>query len=204
MIDWLTTIMNDFGYAGIILLIAVENIFPPIPSEVILTFGGFMTTTSELTIPGVVISATGGSVLGAVVLYYIGVQLSVKRLEKIIDRWGHILRVTKEDIKKADKWFDKYGPWTVFFCRFIPLIRSLISIPAGMSKMNVLLFLVLTTVGTLIWNIVLVYLGAAVGNSWEEIVGYMDIYSNIVYGLIIIGVIVLIVLYMRKRQSYNN
>ena len=204
MIDWLTTIMNDFGYAGIILLIAVENIFPPIPSEVILTFGGFMTTTSELTIPGVVISATGGSVLGAVVLYYIGVQLSVKRLEKIIDRWGHILRVTKEDIKKADKWFDKYGPWTVFFCRFIPLIRSLISIPAGMSKMNVLLFLVLTTVGTLIWNIVLVYLGAAVGNSWEEIVGYMDIYSNIVYGLIIIGLIVLIVLYIRKRKSYNN
>lgn len=204
MIDWLTTIMNDFGYAGIILLIAIENIFPPIPSEVVLTFGGFMTTTSELTIPGVVISATGGSVLGAVVLYYIGVQLSVKRLEKIIDRWGHILRVTKEDIKKADKWFDKYGPWTVFFCRFIPLIRSLISIPAGMSKMNVLLFLVLTTVGTLIWNIVLVYLGAAVGNSWEEIVGYMDIYSNIVYGLIIIGVIVLIVLYIRKRKSYNN
>lgn len=204
MIDWLTTIMNDFGYAGIILLIAVENIFPPIPSEVILTFGGFMTTTSELTIPGVVISATGGSVLGAVVLYYIGVQLSVKRLEKIIDRWGHILRVTKEDIKKADQWFDKYGPWTVFFCRFIPLIRSLISIPAGMSKMNVLLFLGLTTLGTLIWNIVLVYLGAAVGNSWEEIVGYMDIYSNIVYGLIIIGVIVLIVLYIRKRKSYNN
>ncbi|WP_462419797.1 DedA family protein [Salinicoccus sp. Marseille-QA3877] len=204
MIDWLTTIMNDFGYAGIILLIAIENIFPPIPSEVVLTFGGFMTTTSELTIPGVVISATGGSVLGAVVLYYIGVQLSVKRLEKIIDRWGHILRVTKEDIKKADKWFDKYGPWTVFFCRFIPLIRSLISIPAGMSKMNVLLFLGLTTLGTLIWNIVLVYLGAAVGNSWEDIVGYMDIYSNIVYALIIIGVIVLIVLYIRKRKSYNN
>lgn len=204
MIDWLTTIMNDFGYIGIILLIAIENIFPPIPSEVILTFGGFMTTTSELTIPGVVISATGGSVLGAVVLYYIGVQLSVKRLEKIIDRWGHILRVTKEDIKKADKWFDKYGPWTVFFCRFIPLIRSLISIPAGMSKMNVLLFLGLTTLGTLIWNIVLVYLGAAVGNSWEDIVGYMDIYSNIVYALIIIGVIVLIVLYIRKRKSYNN
>lgn len=196
--------MSDFGYAGIILLIAVENIFPPIPSEVILTFGGFMTTTSELTIPGVVISATGGSVLGAVVLYYIGVQLSVERLERIIDKWGHILSVTKEDIKKADRWFDKYGPWTVFFCRFIPLIRSLISIPAGMSKMNVLLFLGLTTLGTLIWNIVLVYLGAAVGNSWEDIVGYMDIYSSIVYVLIGIGVIVLAVIYFRRRKSYNN
>lgn len=163
-----------------------------------------MTTTSELTIPGVVISATGGSVLGAVVLYYIGVQLSVERLERIIDKWGHILSVTKEDIKKADRWFDKYGPWTVFFCRFIPLIRSLISIPAGMSKMNVLLFLGLTTLGTLIWNIVLVYLGAAVGNSWEDIVGYMDIYSSIVYVLIGIGVIVLAVIYFRRRKSYNN
>ena len=204
MIDWLTAVMNDFGYMGIVFLIAVENIFPPIPSEVILTFGGFMTTTSELTFLGVVISATGGSVLGAVVLYYIGLQLSVKRLEKIIDKWGHILRVTKDDIKKADKWFDKYGPWTVFFCRFIPLIRSLISIPAGMSKMNVVLFLGLTTLGTLIWNIVLVYLGAAVGNSWENIVGYMDIYSNIVYVLIGIGVIILLVLYFRKRKSYKN
>ena len=204
MIDWLTAVMNDFGYMGIVFLIAVENIFPPIPSEVILTFGGFMTTTSELTFLGVVISATGGSVLGAVVLYYIGLQLSVKRLEKIIDKWGHILRVTKDDIKKADKWFDKYGPWTVFFCRFIPLIRSLISIPAGMSKMNVVLFLGLTTLGTLIWNIVLVYLGAAVGNSWENIVGYMDIYSNIVYVLIGIGIIILLVLYFRKRKSYKN
>lgn len=163
-----------------------------------------MTTTSELTIPGVVISATGGSVLGAVVLYYLGVQLSVKRLEKIIDKWGHVLRVTKDDIKKADEWFDKYGPWTVFFCRFIPLIRSLISIPAGMSKMNGVLFLGLTTLGTLIWNIVLVYLVAAVGNSWEDIVGYVDIYSNIVYALIIIGVIILIIFYIRKRKSYKN
>lgn len=196
--------MNDSGYIGIVFLITVENIFPPIPSEVILTFGGFMTTTSELTIPGVVISATGGSVLGAVVLYYLGVQLSVKRLEKIIDKWGHVLRVTKDDIKKADEWFDKYGPWTVFFCRFIPLIRSLISIPAGMSKMNGVLFLGLTTLGTLIWNIVLVYLVAAVGNSWEDIVGYVDIYSNIVYALIIIGVIILIIFYIRKRKSYKN
>lgn len=202
--DWLTAIMNDFGYVGIIFLIAIENIFPPIPSEVILTFGGFMTTTSELTIPGVVISATGGSVLGAVVLYYIGVQLSVERLEKIIDKYGYILRVTKDDIKKADGWFKKYGAWTVFFCRFIPLIRSLISIPAGMSKMNVLLFLFLTTLGTLIWNIVLVYMGAAVGSSWEEIVGYMDIYSNVVYVLIGIGAIILIALYVRKRKSYHS
>ncbi|GAE94668.1 alkaline phosphatase [Gracilibacillus boraciitolerans JCM 21714] len=88
-------------------------------------------------------------------------QLDVQRLEKIIEKWGgHILRVKKTDIYRADAWFDKYGYWTVFFCRFVPVIRSLISIPAGMSNMNIRLFLLFTTLGTLIWNTILVYLGA--------------------------------------------
>ncbi len=141
MENWLTEIMNDYGYFGVFFLIALENIFPPIPSEVILTFGGFMTVDSGLTIPGVVAASTAGSVAGAIALYYIGVQLDVERLEKIIDRWGTVLRVNKEDLHRADAWFDKYGPWTVFFCRFVPLIRSLISIPAGMSNMNIWIFL---------------------------------------------------------------
>ena len=156
MESWITSVMEQFGYFGIALLILVENVFPPIPSEVILTFGGFMTTKSELSIFGVVVASTIGSVGGAVILYWIGRILNVERLERIIEKWGKYLRLTKEDVRKADAWFDKYGPWTVFFCRFIPLIRSLISIPAGMSGMNQWLFLVLTTLGTLIWNLVLV------------------------------------------------
>src|SRR6185312_12493658 len=102
MENWLTDIMSDFGYMGIMFLIAFENIFPPIPSEVILTFGGFMTTKSNLSIIGVIISATAGSVIGAIVLYIIGLQLDVARLEKIVNRWGHILRITINDIHKAD------------------------------------------------------------------------------------------------------
>ncbi|CQR48243.1 Inner membrane protein YqjA [Paraliobacillus sp. PM-2] len=200
MQNWLTDIMNEFGYMGIMFLIAFENIFPPIPSEVILTFGGFMTTTSKLSIIGVIISATAGSVIGAIVLYIIGLQLDVERLEKIVGRWGHILRITKNDIHKADAWFDKYGPWTVFFCRFVPLIRSLISIPAGMSNMNVSLFLLFTTIGTLIWNIVLVYLGASVGGSWEVIVEYMEIYSRVIYGILFVLVIVLLYLFMKRKK----
>lgn len=200
MEDWLTQVMNDYGYIGVMFLIALENIFPPIPSEVILTFGGFMTTISAMNVPGVVLSATAGSVLGAIVLYLLGLQLDVERLEKIVDKWGHILRVTKEDIHKADAWFDKYGPWTVFFCRFVPLIRSLISIPAGMSNMRFWLFLVLTTIGTFIWNVVLVLLGATVGESWETIVYYMDIYSNIIYVMIAILAVVCIVWFIRKRR----
>lgn len=201
MENWLTTIMNEYGYLGILFLIALENIFPPIPSEVILTFGGFMTTTSSLSIVGVVIAATIGSVIGALVLYIIGRQLEVARLEKIVGRWGHVLRVKIEDVHKADAWFDKYGAWTVFFCRFVPLIRSLISVPAGMSKMNIGIFLLFTIVGTSIWNLVLVYLGASVGASWGEIVEYMEIYSKVIYaGLLILILFVLYIFIKRTRK----
>lgn len=192
--------MNDLGYFGVMLLIALENVFPPIPSEIILTFGGFMTTTTNLTVIGVILAATAGSVVGAIILYVIGLQLNVTRLEMIIDRWGHLLRITKEDIHRADAWFDKYGPWTVFFCRFVPIIRSLISIPAGMSHMNAGLFLLLTTIGTFIWNTVLVYLGARLGESWEVIVHYMDMYSYVIYGVIFILVIFVLYKFIKRRK----
>ncbi|GIO83407.1 alkaline phosphatase [Paenibacillus faecis] len=189
MENWITNIMEQFGYAGILLLIALENVFPPIPSEVILTFGGFMTTYTSLTVVGVIIAATVGSVLGAVILYGIGYLINVDKLEGWVDRYGKFLRLKKEDIRRADAWFDKYGYWTVLFCRMIPLIRSLISIPAGMSKMKFGLFLLFTTIGTLIWNVILVSVGAAVGGSWEKIVEFMDVYSNIAYALIaVIGI----------------
>jgi len=200
MENWITEIVNEFGYMGIMLLIAIENIFPPIPSEVILTLGGFMTTTTELTIPNVVLAATAGSVVGAIVLYIIGLQLNVERLEKIVDRWGHILRINKSDIHKANAWFKKYGPWAVFLCRFVPLIRSLISIPAGMANMNPVLFLLLTTIGTFIWNIVLVYVGASVGENWATIVYYMDIYSNIIYAILFVLAITFVIVYVKKRK----
>ncbi|MFD6440675.1 DedA family protein [Peribacillus sp. NPDC060186] len=201
MENWITEFMDNFGYIGIFLLIALENIFPPIPSEVILTFGGFMTTTTNMTIVGVVIASTLGSVAGAVVLYGIGLLIDVKRIEKFVGRWGHIFRLTVTDVHKANSWFDKYGAWTVFFCRLVPLIRSLISIPAGMSHMSFWLFLLYTTSGTLIWNVILVNVGAAVGSSWENIVGYMDIYSNIVYAIFVLLFILFVVLIFRRNKG---
>lgn len=198
---WIQGIMEQFGYIGVFLLIMVENLFPPIPSEVILTFGGFMTTSTDLTIWGVVLASTLGSVLGAIILYGIGLLLDVERLEKIVDRWGHILRLTRDDIHKADNWFDKYGIWTVFFCRFVPLIRSLISLPAGMSNMNFGVFIFFTTIGSLIWNTVLIHLGAAVGSQWEVIVYYMDIYSHIAYAVIAIAIIAFIIWFIRSKKK---
>ncbi|MCG7334895.1 DedA family protein [Sporosarcina sp. ACRSM] len=201
MENWIIEFMSRFGYFGVFFLIMVENVFPPIPSEVILTFGGYMTSFSDMTRTGVIIAATAGSVLGAMILYSIGLLLDVKRLEKIVDRWGKFLRLTRKDIHRADAWFDKYGPWTVFFCRLVPLIRSLISIPAGMSNMNFPLFLLLTTIGSLIWNAALVSVGAAVGDNWESIVGYMDIYSNIAYVIIGLCGIAAIIWYIRFRRK---
>lgn len=200
MENWITDIMSQYGYIGIFLLIMLENIFPPIPSEVILTFGGYMTTQSSMTEMGVILVSTAGSIVGAVILYGIGRMLDVKRLEKIVDRYGRVLRLTRKDIYKADSWFDKYGIWTVLFCRLIPLIRSLISIPAGMSNMKFGLFLLFTTLGTLIWNTILVSVGAAVGDNWESIVGVMDVYSNIVYVLLVLAGLAVIWWYLRFRK----
>lgn len=197
-------VMNKFGYIGIFLLIAIENLFPPIPSEVILTFGGFVTTYSNLTILGVITFATLGSVVGAIILYTIGRIFDAHKIKAFVERWQKYLRIAPADIERASEWFQKKGTWTVFFCRFIPLIRSLISIPAGMTRMNMTLFLLLTTIGSLIWNSVLIIIGAYVGESWTTIVHYMDIYSNIVYVAIVVVLVAFVYWYFgiyRKRKQ---
>ncbi len=203
--SWIVQIINQFGYIGIALLIAIENIFPPIPSEVILTFGGFLTTYTSMNVWMVVLFSTIGSVLGALVLYGFGRVLNAERLERWLDgRLGQILHLKAQDIFKAQSWFDKKGKLTVFFCRFIPIVRSLISIPAGMAKMNIGIFLFLTTLGTSIWNLVLVQLGAFAGDSWERITVYMDVYSKI--ALVVLGVIFLIcaAIFYKKRITKKN
>lgn len=198
---WITDFMEQFGYIGIFLMIALENIFPPIPSEVILPFGGFMTTYTTLTIPGVIAAATAGSVVGAIVLYGIGRLLSVERLERIVDRWGGWLRVKPEDIAKANRTFQRYGVWAVFLGRMIPLVRSLISIPAGMSKMNIWLFVWLSVLGTLIWNTLLISIGAALGQSWEKVSEVIGMYAEVVYVIIAIIILVAAVRFWKRRRA---
>jgi membrane protein DedA with SNARE-associated domain len=201
MQDWIVQFMENHGYAGIFLMIFLENVFPPIPSEVILTFGGFMTTHSRLIVPFVIVYATVGSVAGASVLYAIGRLISVDRLERAVRRWGRVLRLKPGDLSKASVWFERYGYRAIFFCRMIPLIRSLISIPAGMAKMNFLFFLLYTTAGTLIWNTLLVLLGASLGKSWDKVLEWMDLYSHITYTLIAIVAAVGIFYWLKKRNK---
>lgn len=201
MQDWIINTMDQYGYLGIALLIAIENIFPPIPSELILTFGGFMTTYTAMNRWLVVLFATFGSVLGAGVLYSIGLLLPVERLELLVDRWGHFLGLKRADIKRAEGWFEKKGTSTIFFCRFIPLIRSLISIPAGMAKMHMGKFLLYTTLGTFIWNIVLVFLGAYAGSKWSTIAHYMDLYSNVSVAIMAVIGVSVIIWFVKKRKN---
>lgn len=203
MKDWILLFMEEYGYFGIMAVIAFENLFPPVPSELVLPFGGFMTTRSSLTVIGVIVAATIGSILGAVVLYGIGRLISVSQLERFIGRWGHILRVSKKDLRTAEGWFIRYGNWTVFFCRLIPVVRSLISIPAGMAKMNFATFLLFSTLGTVIWNTILVSLGAFLGESWEEILGYVEIYKDIFYVLFILAGVFWIFRYIKRRRSIH-
>ncbi|MBY0096881.1 DedA family protein [Mesobacillus maritimus] len=203
MKDWIFTFMEEFGYIGIMTVIALENLFPPIPSEIVLPFGGFMTTRTMLTVPGVIVASTAGSVLGAVILYWVGRLVNVSVLESFVGRWGHILRVSKKDIRTAEGWFLRYGSWTVFFCRLIPVVRSLISIPAGMAKMNFSTFLIFSTLGTLVWNTILVCLGAFLGESWEVILGYIEIYKDVFYlSFFIIG-IVCISWYLKRARRFR-
>ncbi len=201
MESWYTEFIEQYGYWGIFLVMALENLFPPIPSEVVLPFSGFITTKTDLNVFGVIGASTGGALFGAIVLYGVGLLLDVENLEKIVDRWGHILRIKKKDIYRADDWFDRYGKWTVFFGRMMPFLRSVISIPAGMANMGFVLFIVFTTLGTLIWNILLVSIGAALGENWKELIQYVKLYSNIIYIALAVAVILFIIWYILHRKK---
>lgn len=198
------TLMEEYGYPGIFFLIAVENIFPPIPSEVILTFGGFLTTSTGLGIFGVILFSTLGSLAGAIVLYGVGRILSKERLMRLAaGRMGKILCLKPADVESADAWFRRKGTKTVFFCRFIPVVRSLISIPAGMSRMELPAFFLYTTAGSVIWNAVLICLGAALGESWEKIAYLAGEYSHIMIIVLSISAVSGILWFYGNRPKHS-
>ena len=197
---WIQQFMSQFGNLGVFLLIFIENVFPPIPSELILTFGGFMTTYTKMNIIGVVLSSTVGSVFGAILLYQIGHLVPREKLESLLEgRIGKILHFKPEDVGSAMEWFDSKGNYTVLFCRFIPIVRSLISIPAGMAHMNLGTFLSLTTIGSFIWNLVLVTLGAIAGTSWQKAAECLGTYTQVARVVILVFALVGILVYIKRR-----
>lgn len=195
--NFIIDIMNNYGYAGIFFLITIENLFPPIPSELILTFGGFMTIDTKLTILGVILISTFASLFGAIILYYFGKLMDVDKQIKLAEsKTGRILRLKKENIINSYTWFQEKGNKAVFFCRFVPIIRSLISIPAGMNKMNMICFVSYTFFGSLIWNTVLILVGAFAGEYKEVILKALNDFT-----FLILLVIILIFVYKRKIKK---
>lgn len=203
MQQFILHIIEQFGYFGVFFLILIENVFPPIPSEVILLFSGFFSTYTNLSVLYMIVASTLGSFLGAIILYYIGKIFNKERLKKIVNgRFGKILFLKENDIDKADEWFDNKGNKSVFFCRFVPIVRSLISIPAGMSEMPMGKFIIYTICGSMIWNTILICLGYRLGSNWEYVLTILDKYQIIVIViLVIIFGYVIIKFYRKKRKS---
>ena len=173
-------LMGEYGNLAVFLLILVENLFPPIPSEVILTFGGVMTVCTDMTPVGVILFSTAGSLAGAVILYSVGRFLPDEVFWKLLcGQIGHLLHFRLEDVDLAKGWFRERGRSAVFLCRLIPIVRSLISIPAGIARMQFVPFLVFTAAGSLLWNTVLVYAGRIAGDSWEKVSAAFGVYSDL-------------------------
>lgn len=210
MQDAIMNIMNSWGVIGVFLLIAAENIFPPIPSEIILIFGGALTAPAfggKIGIIEMIIASTLGAMIGALALYYVGKILKADRLKKIISgKLGRLLRVKAQDIDKADNWFRTRGSITVLLCRCVPILRSLISIPAGMSQMKMPCFLLYTMIGTAIWNTILVSIGHNLGERWQTILILFDRFEYLILAICIICFVAALIWWFgfRKRKNQSN
>lgn len=201
MQDWLIGVINQFGYLGIAFLILLENVFPPIPSELILTFSGFLTTVSNLNLWLAALSATAGSMSGAILLYEVGRMLPQRKIILFTQKHKRIFHLKEADLKRSADWMTRKGGSAVFLCRFVPVVRSLISIPAGAAHMRLWEFLLYSTLGTMIWNAVLISLGAMAGNHWEAITGYMKTYSYVIGALAAVALVWFILHKVRKNTK---
>jgi membrane protein DedA with SNARE-associated domain len=186
MADWVIGTIESTGYIGIIFLMFLENVFPPIPSEVIMPLAGFMVAEGKHNLLGVIVSGAIGSVLGALPLYYVGYFLGEERLKAFADKHGRWLTVSREDLERAKKWFDQHGKLAVLICRLVPGIRSLISIPAGIAKMNMASFLCFTAIGAALWTALLAFAGYILGEKFEKVGEYLNPASYVVLAAIVI------------------
>ncbi|GAA1748675.1 DedA family protein [Rothia terrae] len=204
IVNWIISLMETLGAPGVGIAIFLENVFPPIPSEVVLPLAGFTASVGTINVWAAFIWATVGSVAGAYVLYYIGAAIGAQRLRRVAE-WMWL--VEPEDVDKSLAWFDKYGQWSIFFGRLLPGVRSLISIPAGIDRMNLVTFGLFSLAGSALWNAVLIYLGFVLGENWEQVGVVIDEYSlivKIVLGLAVAALLFFLIRRQRKRKKQGK
>ena len=186
MATWIIETINSLGYAGIFLLMLAESLFPPIPSELIIPFAGFSAANGTLNVWLVLASATVGAVVGMLPWYFAGRIFGLDRVRWLADRFGRIMTLNSEEIDTATDWFRRFGPVIVFVGRLLPLIRTLISVPAGLAAMPFWKFLLFSTLGALTWNCILVGAGVILAEHYELVETWLDPGTTIVLGLVVV------------------
>lgn len=198
MTEWITNTMSSLGYLGIGLLMFLENLFPPIPSELIMPLAGFTIAKGDMDFFPAILAGVVGTVLGAYPWYYLGKFIGEERIRNLADRYGKWITVSGKDIDKADYWFKKHGVVAVFLCRLVPGVRTLISLPAGLNQMPLIPFTLYSTIGTTLWVSFLTFAGFKFGENYHKIEEYIDPISKIVFLSIAIFFILWII---RKNMS---
>ena len=173
MTEFVLSVFRNGGYAGIFVLMALENIFPPIPSELIMGLGGIAVARGHMTLPLLILVGTAGTVVGNWFWYLVGVKLGVARLKPIVDRYGRWLTLEWQDVERLHAFFLRHGHWLVFALRFFPTFRTMISLPAGMVAMPQWKFLLFTAAGSAIWNTILGGAGLILGTRFRELEQYI-------------------------------
>lgn len=181
-------LVSSAGYPGIVLAMAAENIFPPIPSEAVMPLAGYLVTTGRFSFFLTIFFGVLGTVIGAVVLYLIGIWFGNLKFRNFLERYGRFLMTTSGDLDAAEKWFEKRGEKSVLLCRMIPIVRSIISIPAGFVRMPLKRFIIFTTIGTTVWTTLLTVAGVVLGENWEKVGPIMGRFDVVVIG--VLGVLV--------------
>ena len=187
---WVEDVIDALGYAGVAFLVALENLFPPIPSEVVLPLAGFVAGRGEANVFGMIAAATVGSTVGALILYGIAAAIGPDRIHVFVVRYGRWFTIKEADLVRAEEWFDRRSDVAVLVGRCVPIIRSIVSVPAGFRRMPIVRFTVLTIIGSTVWNSALVGAGAALGENWEDVGDWVGLFQ-----LVVIVVIVLLVLW---------
>ena len=194
---WVASVIESLGAAGVGLLVALENLIPPIPSEIVLSMAGYLASSGKVNLALVMIAATAGSVLGALALYWLGYALGEERLRRWLDR---IPLVDASDLDTADTWFERHEKGAVFFGRMAPVVRSLVSIPAGANHMKLGLFTLLTTIGSGVWNVIFVGGGYALGTRWQDVEKYSSWFNYVIYAFFAVAIISWVTKKVRKRR----
>lgn len=187
--EWVTDVIDAIGYLGVALLVALESMFPPIPSEVVLPAAGFAAGDGSANVWGMILAATVGSVVGAWWLYLASAAIGRTRLHALVTRYGRWVGVRPHDLVRAESWFDDHSSSAVLVCRCIPLIRSLVSVPAGFRRMNPVTFTVYTALGSAVWNTLLIGAGYALGDNWEQVSDWVGTFQYVVIGAIALGLV---------------